>query len=1146
MANIDNKLEYLKSILKDRILVLDGAMGTLIQQYKLSETDFRNERFSNHTTDLKGNNDILVLTQPEIIKSIHRLYLDAGSDIIETDTFNSNKISQADYHTEELVYEMNYEAARIARETADEFSAKNPDKPRFVAGSVGPTNKTASMSPDVNNPGYRAVSFDDIYDAYYDQIRGLADGGADIILIETITDTLNCKAAIAAFSDVIKISNSTVPLMISGTIVDQSGRTLSGQTIAAFWISVAHAPNLLSVGLNCALGSKQMRPFIKELSSIANCFIHLYPNAGLPDEFGNYNESPDFMKQTLTEYSESGWINIIGGCCGTTPQHIKEMSYAALELKPRKIPSIEATLRLSGLEPLIKRDDLNFINIGERTNVAGSTKFKDLILTENYEAALSVARHQVDNGAQIIDINMDDAMLDSEQVMVTFLNYLASEPEISKVPVMIDSSKWSVIEAGLKCLQGKGIVNSISLKDGEEAFLSRAKRIRELGAAVLLIAFDEEGQAVTIDRKIEIIIRSYELLTQKAGFLPEDIIFDPNILTIATGMEEHNQYAIDYIETVSWIKKNLPGVSVSGGISNLSFAFRGNNYVREAMHTAFLYWAVKAGLDMGIVNAGQLGVYEKIEPELLLRIEDVIFNRRHDATDRLIQLADSVSKTGGKAEAVESWRSTPLEYRLEYALVKGIVDHIEADIEEARLLFENPLEIIEGPLMKGMDHVGELFGSGKMFLPQVVKSARVMKKAVSFLIPFIEERLKKENRDSAGKVLLATVKGDVHDIGKNIVGVVLGCNNYEIIDLGVMVPSSRIIEEARRQNADIIGLSGLITPSLEEMANVASEMEKEGFRLPLLIGGATTSRVHTAVKIAPNYSGPVIHVLDASKSVSVASNLMNKANKDEFLSKTFAEYEEIRQNHSKKLAAKNLMPLSEARSNKKVFNFSEAPIINPAYNGVHIIDNIKIKDLREFINWTQFFLTWELKGKYPAILNDPVKGEEATKLFNDANSLLDEISERISPKAVFGLFPANSDGFEDIEIYSDENRNGLIAIINTLRQQTRKSDGSNNLSLADYVAPRSSGIPDHIGAFVVTAGIGVDELATGFESNNDDYSSIMVKILADRLAEAYAEYLHKEIRLNYWGYASGEKLSVNEMLSAVSYTHLTLPTIYSV
>jgi 5-methyltetrahydrofolate--homocysteine methyltransferase len=709
---------------------------------------------------------------------------------------------------------------------------------------------------------------------------------------------------------------------------------------------------------------------------------------------------------------------------------------------------------------------------------------------------------------------MDDAMLDSELAMVTFLNYLASEPEISKVPIMLDSSKWTVIEAGLKCLQGKGIVNSISLKDGEEPFLSRAKRIRELGGAVVVMAFDEEGQAVTFDKKIGIIRRSYELLTQKAGFLPEDLIFDPNILTIATGMEEHNQYAVDYLETVSWIKKNLPAVSVSGGISNLSFAFRGNNYVREAMHTAFLYWAFKSGLDMGIVNAGQLGVYENIEPELLLRIEDVIFNRRPDATDRLIQLADSVSKIGGKQEAIEEWRSGTLDKRLEYALVKG-----------------NPLDIIEGPLMRGMDHVGELFGSGKMFLPQVVKSARVMKKAVSFLIPYIEDRLRKENRNSAGKVLLATVKGDVHDIGKNIVGVVLGCNNYEIIDLGVMVPSFRILEEARRQKADIIGLSGLITPSLEEMANVASEMEKEGFQLPLLIGGATTSRVHTAVKSAPNYSGPVIHVLDASKSVSVASNLMNKANRDEFLSKTFSDYDEIRQNHNKKIAAKNLMSLAEARSNKKVCNFDDVPIIQPAYTGVHIIEDIKVQELKEYINWTQFFLTWELKGKYPAIMNDPVKGEEATKLFNDANAMLDEISDKIYTKAVFGIFPANSDGFEDIEVYTDEDRKGLLTTINTLRQQSRKSDGSNNLSLADYVAPKPSGIPDHIGAFVVSSGIGAEELASGFEANNDDYSAIMVKILADRIAEAYAEYLHKEIRLKYWGYASGENLSVNDMLS---------------
>jgi len=1125
--------------LEKRILILDGAMGTMLQRHKLSEKDFRSDRFKDHHLDIKGNNDLLSLTQPDIIRNIHRAYLDAGADIIETNTFNANGISQMDYDMQDLVYEINYESAKLAKEACLEYSEKDSTRPRFVAGSIGPTNQTASMSRDVNNPAARNFYFDDFVKAYTTQINGLIDGGADILLIETVFDTLNCKAAIFAISRIFDQNpefSKRIPVMISGTIVDRSGRTLSGQTIEAFLTSISHTPNLLSIGLNCALGSEQMRPHIMELSEKAQCFTSLYPNAGLPNEFGEYDESAEFMANVVRSYADAGFLNIVGGCCGTTPTHIKAMADAVKDMTPRKLPSINKTLRLSGLEALNVRSDSNFINIGERTNVAGSRAFAKTILAGDFEKALEVSRQQVENGAQIIDVNMDEGMLDSEQAMTTFLNFIAAEPDIAKVPVMIDSSKWSVIEAGLKCLQGKGVVNSISLKEGEEEFKDHARKILQYGAAVVVMAFDEKGQAVTYDRKIEILERSYKILTEEIGFPANDIILDPNVLTVATGIDEHNEYAVNFIEATRWIKNNLPNAYVSGGISNISFSFRGNNTVREAMHACFLYHAIKAGLDMGIVNAGQLEIYEEIDKELLNLIEDVLFNRRADATERLTEFAESIK---GKKEIKtkdEEWRHYDLDKRLEYSLIKGFQDHLEEDLALALEKYDNPLEIIEKPLMSGMNVVGDLFGSGKMFLPQVVKSARVMKKAVSYLLPYIESALKSGERSSAGKVLLATVKGDVHDIGKNIVGVVLSCNNYEVIDLGVMTPADKILDEAKKNGVDVIGLSGLITPSLDEMIHVAKEMKRTGMEVPLLIGGATTSRMHTAVKIAPEYDKPIIHVLDASKSVSVMNKLMDKNEKAAFVKEISDTYQTLRDSHQKKSLEKDYLSITEARKNKIDFDWSQVRIVKPKYSGVHVLENVSLDILRRYINWTEFFLIWELKGKYPAIFDNQKYGDEAKKLFEDANKLLDEIIEKklLQANGVFGIFPANTISYDDIELYSNENRDGIVSIFHTLRQQSKKSNGP-NLALADFIAPKDSGVIDYIGGFAVSAGFGADELAKEFQDKHDDYSSIMVKALADRLAEAFAEYLHEIVRKEYWGYASDENIALDDMLK-VGYT----------
>ena len=1133
---MNNVFEQLKDILRKRILVLDGAMGTMIQRYKLKEEDFRGNRLKDHPSDLKGDNDLLSLTQPEIIMNIHREYLNAGADIIETNTFNSTSIAQADYKLENLVYELNFAAAKLAREAADEFTKKDSSKPRFVAGALGPTNKTASLSPNVNDPGYRAISFDQLVDAYKEQVRGLIDGGADILLIETVFDTLNCKAAIYAIQDYSEKVNTQIPVMISGTIVDQSGRTLSGQTTEAFWISIAHTKNLLSVGLNCSLGAKQMRPFIEELSKIASCFVSIYPNAGLPNEMGEYDESAQTMSSVLREFAQNNFFNIVGGCCGTTPDHIKAISKIANEFKPREIQSAEAYLRLSGLEPLVIRPETNFVNIGERTNITGSKKFEKLILSGDYESALAVARDQVEGGAQILDVNMDEGLLDSEDAMKKFINLLQSEPDIAKLPIMIDSSKWSVIESGLKCLQGKSIVNSISLKEGEQVFKERANKILKYGAAVIVMAFDEKGQGDSLEKRIRICERAYKILTEEVGFAPQDIIFDPNILTIGTGIEEHNNYAVDYIEATRWIKQNLPFAKVSGGVSNISFSFRGNNVVREAMHSAFLYHAIKAGMDMGIVNAGQLEVYEEIPKDLLTLIEDVIFNKRADATERLVEFAESVKQKDKTAVKEDEWRKASVRDRLKHALIKGIVDYIEADTEEARKEFKKPLDVIEGPLMEGMNIVGDLFGSGKMFLPQVVKSARVMKKAVAYLIPFIEEeKIASNDTREAGKVLMATVKGDVHDIGKNIVGVVLGCNNYDVIDLGVMVPSDKILSTAVDKNVDVIGLSGLITPSLDEMVHIAREMERMKIDLPLLIGGATTSRLHTAVKIAPEFSGVTIHVLDASKSVGVVSNLLSKESKENFANGIKKEYTKLKLDHSNRQTAKEFLSIEQARANKLKIDFSNYSVKAPEKFEPTVLQDYSLEEIRKFIDWTPFFTTWELKGHYPKIFENKEYGSEAKKIFNDANKLLDKIiSEKLlTANGVFRIVPANSSD-DDIEIYSDESRKGILALLHTIRQQTIKSAGIPNAALADFIAPKESGIKDYIGMFAVTTGIGIEKIVSQFEKDNDDYNSIMTKAVADRLAEAFTELLHQKIRKEYWGYANGENFS-NEDLIAEKY-----------
>lgn len=1131
-------VESLKKILEEKILVLDGAMGTMIQNHNLTEKDFRGERFKDYQHDLKGNNDLLSITQPDIIKGIHRAYFEAGADIIETNTFNANSISQADYQMQDLAYELNYESAKIAKEVAEDFNSKDKSKQRFVAGALGPTNKTLSLSPNVNDPGYRAVTFDEIASAYYNAAEGLIDGGADIILIETIFDTLNAKAAIFAVEKLLNEKSLNVPVMISGTIVDNSGRTLSGQTVEAFFISVSHSKHLVSVGLNCALGAKQMRPFVEDLSNVSDKFLSVYPNAGLPNEMGGYDETPQIMAEVLEDFLKSRFVNIVGGCCGTTPDHIRKISEIAKNYKPRIIKPREPYLKLSGLESVVLRPDSNFMNIGERTNITGSKKFERLIKENKFDEALSVARSQVEGGAQVLDINMDEGMLDSEQAMTKYLNLIGSEPDIAKLPIMIDSSKWSVIEAGLKCLQGKGIVNSISLKEGQDIFKEQAIKVLNYGAAVIVMAFDEKGQADTFERRIEVCKRAYDILTKEIGFPPQDIIFDPNILAIATGIEEHNNYAVDFIEAARWIKQNLPHAKVSGGVSNLSFSFRGNDAVREAMHSSFLFHAIKAGMDMGIVNAGQLEVYEEIQKDLLEKVEDVIFNRRQDATERLVEFAETIKKKDKTEEKKDEWRSLDVDERLKYALVKGIVEFIDLDVEEARLKYSQPLEVIEGPLMAGMNVVGDLFGAGKMFLPQVVKSARVMKKAVSILEPYMTEALPEilpAGVDSGGaSILLATVKGDVHDIGKNIVGVVLSCNNYNIIDLGVMVHSEKIIQTALDKKVDIIGLSGLITPSLDEMIHVAKEMERRGLKIPLLIGGATSSRIHTAVKIDPNYSGPVVHVLDASRSVPVVSGLLNE-NIDErrkFVQDIKTEYLNLREDYIKRKSGKNLISLDKARENKLKINWENSAVKKPAKTGITVLNNFDLNVLRKYIDWTPFFMVWELKGKYPSIFEDENVGAEAKKLFDDANSLLDKVilEKSLTANGVIGLFPANSVGVDDIEIYTDEARSGVKRTLHSLRQQNQKSSGEPNIALADFIAPKETEVKDYIGMFAVTAGIGIEKLIEKFEKDFDDYNKIMIKAIADRLAEAFAEHLHELVRKEYWGYSENENYSNEELI----------------
>ncbi len=1118
--------------LQKRILLLDGAMGTLIQEHHLEEKDYRGERFADFPHDQKGNNDLLSITKPDIIKDIHRQYLEAGADIIETNTFNANRYSLADYHIQDLSYEINLASAKIAREAADEFMKAHPGTTKYVAGALGPTSKTASLSPDVNDPGFRAVNFDDLSQAYGEQAEGLLDGGVDLLLIETVFDTLNGKAALYAIEEAFKKKNNKVPVMISGTITDQSGRTLSGQTIEAFMNSVTHI-ELLSIGVNCALGAKEMQPYVEELGKKAPYFVSAHPNAGLPNQFGGYDDTPESMAGQIKVYLEKNSVNIIGGCCGTTPAHIRAFAELAKQYNTRELPPVNRQTRLSGLEPLIINRESNFINIGERTNVAGSKKFARLIREEKYEEALSIARDQVEGGAQIIDVCMDDAMLDAEKAMVRFLNLIAAEPDIARVPVMIDSSKWSVLEAGLKCVQGKSIVNSISLKEGDAIFMEQAAKILQYGAAVVVMAFDEKGQADSLERKISICKHSYDLLVNKVNFPPEYIIFDPNILAIATGMEEHNNYAVDFLNAVRWIKENLPYTKVSGGVSNLSFSFRGNNIVREAMHSAFLYHATRAGMDMGIVNPAMLEVYDDISKELLVLVEDVILNRRPDATERLIGFAENVKQTGKKEEKINEWRKGTVEERLSHAMVRGIIDHIEEDTLEAREKYPRALNVIEGPLMDGMNIVGDLFGSGKMFLPQVVKSARVMKKAVAVLLPYIEkEKLLDDTpgNGNAGRILMATVKGDVHDIGKNIVGVVLGCNNYEVIDLGVMVPTEKILEAAVREKADIIGLSGLITPSLEIMVDAAREMQKRKMNIPLLIGGATTSKIHTAVKIEPNYNSPVIHVKDASKSVGVVSNLISKNLKDGFVKSTRSEYETLRNTYAGTREKVKYITLEEARENAFKAGRENNDIIKPGYMGVHDIQDFPIEEIRPYINWIFFFVVWQLRGKFPDILDHPEMGEEARKLFDDANRMLDRIiSEKLlKAKAVFGFFPASSTG-DDIEVYDPEKPASVLTRFINLRNQVKKEDGQPNLCLADFIAPKDSGIRDYIGAFAVTAGLGIEKMISEFEKDHDDYSIIMVKALADRLAEALTELIHLKIRKQYWGYAPDENLSIKDL-----------------
>ncbi|MCU8153965.1 methionine synthase [Vibrio vulnificus] len=1116
--------------LKQRILLIDGGMGTMIQGYKLQEQDYRGERFADWHSDLKGNNDLLVLTQPQLIKEIHHAYLEAGADILETNTFNATTIAMADYDMESLSEEINFAAAKLAREAADEWTAKNPAKPRYVAGVLGPTNRTCSISPDVNDPGYRNVSFDELVEAYSESTRALIRGGSDLILIETIFDTLNAKACAFAVDSVFEELGFALPVMISGTITDASGRTLSGQTTEAFYNSLRHV-RPISFGLNCALGPDELRPYVEELSRISETFVSTHPNAGLPNAFGEYDLSPEEMAEHVKEWAQSGFLNLIGGCCGTTPEHIRNMAMAVEGVSPRVLPEIPVACRLSGLEPLTIAKDTLFVNVGERTNVTGSARFKRLIKEELYDEALDVAREQVENGAQIIDINMDEGMLDAEACMVRFLNLCASEPEISKVPIMVDSSKWEVIEAGLKCIQGKGIVNSISLKEGKEKFVEQAKLIRRYGAAVIVMAFDEVGQADTRERKLEICTKAYRILVDEVGFPPEDVIFDPNIFAVATGIDEHNNYAVDFIEAVADIKRDLPHAMISGGVSNVSFSFRGNNYVREAIHAVFLYHCFKNGMDMGIVNAGQLEIYDNVPEKLREAVEDVVLNRRDDATERLLEIAEEYRENAvGKQEDASAleWRTWPVEKRLEHALVKGITEFIVEDTEEARLNASKPLEVIEGPLMDGMNVVGDLFGEGKMFLPQVVKSARVMKQAVAHLEPFINAS--KQAGSSNGKILLATVKGDVHDIGKNIVGVVLQCNNYEIIDLGVMVPCEQILKVAKEQQVDIIGLSGLITPSLDEMVHVAKEMERLGFDLPLLIGGATTSKAHTAVKIEQNYSHPVVYVNNASRAVGVCTSLLSDELRPAFVERLQADYELVRDQHNRKKPRTKPVTLEAARANKVAIDWQSYTPPVPSQPGVHVFDDFDVATLRQYIDWTPFFLTWSLVGKYPTIFDHEEVGEEAKRLFEDANEWLDRIEREglLKARGMCGLFPAASVG-DDIEVYTDESRTQVAKVLHNLRQQTEKPKGA-NYCLSDYVAPKESGKNDWIGAFAVTGGVNERELADQFKAQGDDYNAIMIQAVADRLAEAFAEYLHERVRKEIWGYAADENLSNEELI----------------
>jgi 5-methyltetrahydrofolate--homocysteine methyltransferase len=1119
-----------------RILILDGAMGTMIQSYHLDEADFRGERFRDHPVPLKGNTDLIAMTRPDVIEAIHTAYLEAGADIIETNTFTATAIAQRDYGLEGVVRDLNLAAARVARRAADAATARTPDRPRFVAGILGPTNRSASISPDVSDPASRNVTFDELAAAYAAQADALIEGGVDLLMIETVFDTLNAKAAIFAVRQVLARRHVDLPLMVSGTITDRSGRTLSGQTPEAFWISVSHG-GLLSVGLNCALGARELRPHLEELGRIADVAVSCHPNAGLPNAFGEYEQSPEIMAAEIGQFAANGLVNLVGGCCGTTPAHIAAIEAAVTPYPPRAVPHGEPFTRLSGLEPLVIRPDALFVNVGERTNVTGSRRFAKLIKEDRYDEALDVAREQVANGAQMLDVNMDEGLLDSAAVMTRFLNLVATEPDIARVPIMVDSSRWDVIEAGLKCVQGKGVVNSISLKEGEDVFREHATLARRYGAAVVVMAFDERGQADTYERKVEVCRRAYRILTEDVGVPPQDVIFDPNIFAVATGIEEHNEYAHAFLRACRTIKESLPHALVSGGVSNLSFSFRGNGAVREAMHAVFLFHAVHAGLDMGIVNAGALPVYDDVPVPLRDAVDDVLFNRRPDATERLLAMASSVEGGAARPEQDQAWRGLPVERRLVHALVEGIAEFVEADVEEARGRFAHPIEVIEGPLMDGMNAVGDLFGSGKMFLPQVVKSARVMKRAVAYLVPFIEREKGTAGAALRGKgtIVMATVKGDVHDIGKNIVGVVLQCNNYQVIDLGVMVPAARILEAAREHHADAIGLSGLITPSLDEMVHVAEELEREGFRIPLLIGGATTSRVHTAVKIEPAYLGPVVHVLDASRSVPVTGTLLSPNKRDAFAAKVRTEYATIRAGHAGRSAKTRTVPLAEARRRAFAAAWDGYAPTHPAHPGIRELHDFSLGELTRFIDWTPFFRTWELKGSYPAILDDPEVGAQARALLGDARRLLDRlVGERLlSASAVVGLFPANAVG-DDIELYGDESRTRVLATIRQLRQQMEKPPGRPNLCLADFVAPKQSGIPDWAGAFCVSTGFGVEDLARAFEREHDDYHAILAKALADRLAEAFAERLHQIVRTDLWGYGAGES-SANEDLIREKY-----------